>query len=444
MLLDNPPACCLFDHIPYHTNAFIRTVCHAELIAVMRELEYPRKIAIDNFATPNFELMADMLYWLATRYMYKKPKSYYNSTSPSLSSAMSIQARSMSTVPTGVIHQGIETEQDRVAFVNSITGAVATFFSGAGARRNDNAGTNTHLTVDAVRLYGADAQAVGELLKVANALHDAVQLVKKEQENGRLSCDADGTGTADIPFAAKKQVDTVTVRRQRSELISSTVKDIVAAGEHVCSQLESERVTIKPERQKALELLQTLRSDPTKSNPEHKMLETSLNEHLAIIVDELAERQRDLRNVHQEGKEVSVSLERQEKEWRHQQIRLQQMSTSATGGAGGSTVGAARTRPPFWDELEALEEQHEELYEDWIAKHKNIDYMERELEARREWTKQQSLGRDSNKALEEFRRTYYEQERQLYAGMFQQKDKDSQQSDSAVPGEGTTGKGDSA
>ena len=35
---------------------------------IMRSLGYPRLISIENFKRPNFELVADILYWLANRF----------------------------------------------------------------------------------------------------------------------------------------------------------------------------------------------------------------------------------------------------------------------------------------------------------------------------------------------------------------------------------------
>ena len=35
---------------------------------IMRSLGYPRLISMENFRRPNFELVADILYWLAQRY----------------------------------------------------------------------------------------------------------------------------------------------------------------------------------------------------------------------------------------------------------------------------------------------------------------------------------------------------------------------------------------
>ena len=35
---------------------------------MLRSLNYPRLISLENFSKPNFELIADILYWLTQRY----------------------------------------------------------------------------------------------------------------------------------------------------------------------------------------------------------------------------------------------------------------------------------------------------------------------------------------------------------------------------------------
>lgn len=35
---------------------------------IMRALGYPRSVSMDNFRTPNFELVADALFWMVKRY----------------------------------------------------------------------------------------------------------------------------------------------------------------------------------------------------------------------------------------------------------------------------------------------------------------------------------------------------------------------------------------
>lgn len=38
------------------------------LCEMLRSLNYPRLISLENFVKPNFELVADILYWLVMRY----------------------------------------------------------------------------------------------------------------------------------------------------------------------------------------------------------------------------------------------------------------------------------------------------------------------------------------------------------------------------------------
>lgn len=38
------------------------------LCEMLRSLNYPRLISLENFVKPNFELVADILYWLAQKY----------------------------------------------------------------------------------------------------------------------------------------------------------------------------------------------------------------------------------------------------------------------------------------------------------------------------------------------------------------------------------------
>ena len=37
---------------------------------MMRYLGYPRLISMENFRTPNFDLVAEIMLWLVQRYMY--------------------------------------------------------------------------------------------------------------------------------------------------------------------------------------------------------------------------------------------------------------------------------------------------------------------------------------------------------------------------------------
>mmetsp|Transcript_17883 Transcript_17883/g.44341 ORF Transcript_17883/g.44341 Transcript_17883/m.44341 type:complete len:404 (-) Transcript_17883:337-1548(-) len=106
---------------------------------IMRSLGYPRLISIDNFRTPNFELVSEILVWLVNRY------------DPSLD-----------------IADSIETEADRVFLLKTI-----------GQHMAGRAG----IKLNAKRLYGADGYAVRELLKIGSLLYRSLKEDSKDEED---------------------------------------------------------------------------------------------------------------------------------------------------------------------------------------------------------------------------------------------------------------------
>jgi clusterin-associated protein 1 len=102
---------------------------------MMRILRYPVKISMESFHEPNFELVADILYWMMQRY------------DPSIQ-----------------VHNSIDSESDRIQF---ISGIVMDFYD------------KSHCRLDARRLYLSDGHAVKELHKVASLLVDAVKLAHR-------------------------------------------------------------------------------------------------------------------------------------------------------------------------------------------------------------------------------------------------------------------------
>ncbi|XP_030625717.1 clusterin-associated protein 1 homolog [Chanos chanos] len=98
---------------------------------MMRALGYPRLISMENFRTPNFPLVAEILIWLVKRYE-----------------------------PQMDIPSDIETASDRVFFIK----AVAQFMA-----------TKAHIKVNTKRLYQADGYAVKELLKITALLYNATK-----------------------------------------------------------------------------------------------------------------------------------------------------------------------------------------------------------------------------------------------------------------------------
>jgi clusterin-associated protein 1 len=96
-------------------------------IEMLRSLGYPRLVSIENFKKPNFELVADILYWLAQRYD-----------------------------PQTEISDNINAEKDRIEFIK----AIATLFT-----------TKARIKLTPRKLYQADSNAVQEMLKITTVLY---------------------------------------------------------------------------------------------------------------------------------------------------------------------------------------------------------------------------------------------------------------------------------
>ncbi|NWU83908.1 CLUA1 protein, partial [Onychorhynchus coronatus] len=136
--------------------------CFPDFTEMMRALGYPRLISMENFHTPNFMLVSEVLLWLVKRYE-----------------------------PQTDIPADVETEQDRVFFIK----AVAQFMA-----------TKAHIKLNTKKLYQADGYAVKELLKVTSVLYGAMSTKGveradlREEDYGKFKLDL-GSKVADLKAA---------------------------------------------------------------------------------------------------------------------------------------------------------------------------------------------------------------------------------------------------
>jgi clusterin-associated protein 1 len=98
---------------------------------IMRGLGYHRNISMENFRDPNFELVADILYWFSMRYD-----------------------------PRADISDDIEDEKDRVIFIRQ----VCQLFQ-----------SKARISLNPKKLYEAQGHAVKEMLKIAQMMYKAMQ-----------------------------------------------------------------------------------------------------------------------------------------------------------------------------------------------------------------------------------------------------------------------------
>ncbi|XP_007891878.1 clusterin-associated protein 1 homolog [Callorhinchus milii] len=147
---------------------------------MMRALGYHRLISMENFRTPNFPLVAEILVWLVKRY---EPHT---------------------DIPTDV-----DMEQDRVFFIK----AVAQFMA-----------TKAHIKLNTKKLYQADGYSVKELLKITTVLYNAMKT------KGRDASEDTEEDTNKFKFdLGSKIADLKTARQLASEITSkgATVFDLL-------------------------------------------------------------------------------------------------------------------------------------------------------------------------------------------------------------------------
>ena len=151
---------------------------------ILTVLGYPRLISIENFKTPHFELVADILIWLCQRY-----------------------DKNMEILDT------ITTEHDRVAFLKSVAEQLL---------------TKARVKLNLKNLYASNGFAVRELLKVATLLYDAHRNASGDAEEG----EGDAAATADVG-PGHKFTDVKATRRLASDITKYGIRLYELLGTHV-------------------------------------------------------------------------------------------------------------------------------------------------------------------------------------------------------------------
>ncbi|KAM9555303.1 clusterin-associated protein 1 isoform 1-T1 [Guaruba guarouba] len=166
---------------------------------MMRALGYPRLISMENFRTPNFILVSEVLFWLVKRYE-----------------------------PQTDIPADVETEQDRVFFIK----AVAQFMA-----------TKAHIKLNTKKLYQADGYAVKELLKITSVLYDAMNtkgvehMDLSEENSSKFKFDL-GSKIADLKAARQLASEITSKGASMYDLLGKEVELREARTESIARPLE--------------------------------------------------------------------------------------------------------------------------------------------------------------------------------------------------------------
>ena len=269
----------------------------------MRALGYPRLISVSNFRSPNFELVADVLYFLARRY------------DPTLS-----------------LHLSIESEDDRVDFLQSIAQQMATK---AGVRLNTK------------KLYAADGHAVKELLKVCTMLYAASRYSSED-----VTQDEEEDTSAPV-----------TSRLTDVKAARSLASSITERGARLHDLLKAE-LQVRSARDSSLRFLEAA-SGSLDSGVEQRHIESELKGIVERTKGEAEEMRRQVQGFDADEKALAEKIKRKQTDLERNKKRLASLQ---------------HVRPAFMDEYEKLERDLQKQYAVYLERFRNLDYLEHELD----------------------------------------------------------------
>ncbi|KAG7400387.1 Clusterin-associated protein 1 [Phytophthora boehmeriae] len=232
------------------------------LTEMMRALGYPRPISVENFRTPNFELVSDLLYWMVKKYD-----------------------------PSSSVTEEIDTEEDRVQFLTQIATEVL---------------AKARIRLNPKKLYAADGFAVKELIKLARVLYEASRIDLAAQQEP----DDDDDEVSVKSLLGSRVKDPKATRQLAS--------DITQSGAKLYDLLETE-LDVREARQQAIRFLDAL-STNNENSSEQKFLErsiqdilTNLNENVELTERQVVELEAEEKALAAKIKKAQTDLERSEK-----------------------------------------------------------------------------------------------------------------------------------
>ncbi|XP_060870746.1 clusterin-associated protein 1 [Metopolophium dirhodum] len=259
---------------------------------VMRSLGYHQQISMDSFHSPNFSLVSEILFWLAMRFE-----------------------------PDTNLPQEIETSEQRVYFIRSIV----EFFV-----------LKTNVKLNVKKLYQADRNAVGELLKITELLNDALNTKQTYEDEGFTKLEINLTYKANELKTTRELASKIT---QKGAALFRSLEE-----ESELRPIRDSRVNAALDINEVEQSLKTL-IQKTKKETEHTTdLIKNISATEANLDAKIAKRRED--------------LERNSK-------RLQTLK---------------QVRPAFLEEFEDLESELRNLYQEYITRQRCISYLEHQQE----------------------------------------------------------------
>ncbi|CAN0225516.1 unnamed protein product, partial [Ectocarpus sp. 6 AP-2014] len=242
---------------------------------IMRALGYPRSVSMDNFRAPNFQLVADVLYWMVKRYD-----------------------------PDIAVSDNIESENDRVDFLTGVAEAML---------------NKAHIKLSAKRLYAADGHAVKELLKLATLLYSASRVEQNDTGGGG----GGGGGAASSTFADDEAEAPLTSQLGNIKEVRALATEIMTRGARLHDLLGKE-AEARPQRLKAVGFLETV-SGSLGSTRESELIESGGREILARSRDNIAAMRRQCEDLEADEAELNAKIKKKRNELDRGEKRLKSL-----------------------------------------------------------------------------------------------------------------------
>ncbi|EGZ25437.1 hypothetical protein PHYSODRAFT_344952 [Phytophthora sojae] len=237
------------------------------LTEMMRALGYPRPISMENFRTPNFELVSDLLYWMVKKYD-----------------------------PSSSIAEEIDTEDDRVEFLTQVATEVL---------------AKARIRLNPKRLYAADGFAVKELIKLARVLYEASRIDLATQQEP----DDDDDDVSVKSLLGSRVKDPKATRQLAS--------DITQSGAKLYDLLETE-LDVRDARQQAIRFLDALSTNHENSS-EQKFLERSIQEILVNLQDNVELTEHQVVELDAEEKALAAKIKKAQTDLERSEKRLKSL-----------------------------------------------------------------------------------------------------------------------
>ncbi len=310
----------------------------------MKTLGYHRIVSLENFRTPNFELVADALYWLVERYD-----------------------------PTAEISDDIRDENARVEFLKAIARTMA---------------SKARIKLNIKALYRADGYAVRELLKIAEVLVQSLKASSPEDggddQKSNQRDGISGSGALESKLEELKQA-------------KNMANDIVESGSKLYTLLGQEG-ELKKNREKAIQFVDSI-SMNLESNAAREVIERNIREQINNIADNVSQLEKMCADLAKDKKSLNTKMERKQTDLERAEKRYQNLKKYV---------------PAHIDDYERLETELKIVYEHYLERFRNLNYLEAELEKYHETEREKQ--RESDRVLRRMQRRMKEEELRVLRG----------------------------